>query len=82
MSLMVTGNMVGAGILAMPVITGLSGLIPSLLGFILTWFLMILTALVISDQKVFAEDPDADLPTLFKKELNRGGAGLHSEPIC
>jgi tyrosine-specific transport protein len=73
MSMVITGNMVGAGILATPVITGLSGLIPAFIGIVATWFLMTVSALVISNQRIFAEDGNADLPALYRKELGNFG---------
>ena len=51
MACMVTGNLIGAGILALPVKTGLSGFLPSLLGIICLWGLMTATALILAGQK-------------------------------
>ena len=73
MSLIITGNMIGAGILATPVIIGLSGLVPALMGTIATWFLMTISALIISNQKIFSEDNTSDLPALYHKELGAWG---------
>lgn len=73
MSFVVTGNLIGAGILALPVNTGPAGLWPSLIGNVLIWAFMLTTALVLAGQKSFVENPDADLPTFFEHELGKIG---------
>ncbi len=73
MAFVVTGNMLGAGILALPIQTGLSGLIPSLAGIVLMWILMLSTAFIIAGQKSLTESATADLPTFFQKELGTAG---------
>ena len=73
MAFVVTGNMLGAGILALPIQTALSGLIPSLAGIVLMWILMLSTAFIIAGQKSLTESATADLPTFFQKELGTAG---------
>ncbi|MCP4576060.1 MAG: tryptophan/tyrosine permease [Deltaproteobacteria bacterium] len=73
MSFVVTGNMLGAGILALPIKTGLSGFIPSVVGILLMWALMLSTAIILAGQKSLAESETADLPTFFQKELGTAG---------
>ena len=73
MALVVTGNMLGAGVLALPVKTGLSGFMPSLAGIFLMWILMLSTAIILSGQKSLSESATADLPTFFQKELGTAG---------
>ncbi len=73
MAFVVTGNLLGAGILALPVNTGLSGFIPSLLSILLMWAAMFSTALILASQKHFAESPTADLPSFFQAELGAVG---------
>ncbi|MBT3257927.1 MAG: tryptophan/tyrosine permease [Deltaproteobacteria bacterium] len=73
MSFVVTGNMLGAGILALPIKTGLSGFIPSVLGILLMWALMLSTAMILAGQKSLTESKTADLPTFFQKELGTVG---------
>ena len=72
-SFVVTGNMLGAGILALPVKTGLSGFIPSVVGILLIWGLMLSTAIILAGQKSLTESETADLPTFFQKELGTAG---------
>ena len=73
MSFVITGNMLGAGILALPIKTGLSGFIPSVLGILLMWGLMLSTAIILAGQKSLSESETADLPTFFQKELGTTG---------
>lgn len=45
--LLITGSCVGAGMLALPIVTGLAGFFPSLLVFLLVWVFMTLTGLLL-----------------------------------
>ena len=72
-ALVITGNLIGAGILALPVLTGLAGLWPSLVGISLMWALMTATAIILAGQKSLNESATADLPSFFQDEL--GGLG-------
>jgi tyrosine-specific transport protein len=45
--LLITGSCIGAGMLALPILTGLSGFYPSLIAFFGTWAFMTLTALLL-----------------------------------
>jgi tyrosine-specific transport protein len=72
-SFIVTGNMLGAGILALPIKTGLSGFFPSIVGILLMWGLMLSTAIILAGQKSLTESETADLPTFFQKELGTAG---------
>ncbi|QJB55058.1 aromatic amino acid transport family protein [Pseudodesulfovibrio sp. zrk46] len=72
-ALVVTGYMVGAGILALPINLGPSGILPAVAGALAVWFLMTCTGLVISRQPFLAENEDADLPTLFEAVLGPAG---------
>ncbi len=73
MAMVITGNMLGAGILALPIKTGLSGFWPSLAGIILMWLCMLGTALILASQKSFAQSATADLPTFFQEQLGTAG---------
>lgn len=72
-ALVVTGNMVGAGILALPVNLGPAGLIPALCAIAFMWMLMTWTALIYSEQKSLVQNETADLPTFFGAELGPAG---------
>ena len=51
-SLLVTGTTVGAGILALPVQTGLAGAFPSLIAIVLMWGLMLLTGRILAQRLI------------------------------
>ncbi len=72
-AIIITGNMIGAGILALPINLGPAGLLPSLIGAIVVWFVMTCCALIIARQPYLAENPDADLPTFFEMVLGKTG---------
>ncbi len=71
-SMMVTGSMVGAGILALPIDLGPAGLVPAICSTVLLWLLMTGTAIIYSRQRTLVEDEHADLPTFFGRELGTG----------
>ena len=75
-SFLITGNMVGAGILGLPVNTGLAGFGPALAAMLLFWSLMVVTAFVIADMTIKSNEVDFDLPSLFDQSLGRGGRWL------
>ncbi len=72
MSCMVTGNLIGAGILALPVKTGLAGFFPALGGILAIWALMTATALILAKQKSLTQS-SADLPTFYGHTLGAAG---------
>lgn len=45
--LLITGSCIGAGMLALPIITGIAGFIPSLLVFLIAWGFMTITGLLL-----------------------------------
>ena len=75
-ALIVTGNMVGAGILALPINLGPSGLLPAVLGALAMWAVMTSTGLIIARQPFLRENADADLPTFFEAVLGPCGKWL------
>ena len=75
-SLLITGNMVGAGILGLPINTGLAGFGPSLAAMLFYWLLMMGTAFVLADLTIKSDEIDFDLPSLFAQNLGRGGRWL------
>ncbi|CCO23820.1 aromatic amino acid transport family protein [Maridesulfovibrio hydrothermalis] len=73
MMFVVVGNMLGAGILALPVNLCAAGLIPSITATLFMWVLMTYTALIYSEQKSLTTNENADLPTFFQQELGNTG---------
>ncbi len=76
MSLVICGNLIGAGILALPINTGLAGLWPSLTANVLMWLLMMITALILAGQKSLSQSETMDLPSFFQQELGTIGKWL------
>lgn len=72
-AIIITGNMIGAGILALPINLGPAGIIPSMLGALAVWSVMTCCALIIARQPYLAENQDADLPTFFEMVLGKTG---------
>ncbi len=75
-ALLVTGNAVGAGILALPVKTGLAGIAPALLSMATIWGLMLLTGLIMSTRLASRPEESRDLPTFFFQEIGPWGKWL------
>ncbi len=73
MMFVVVGNMLGAGILALPVNLCAAGFFPSVAATLLMWVLMTYTALIYSEQKSLTTNENADLPTFFHDELGNAG---------
>ena len=65
---MITGNLIGAGILGLPINTGLAGLIPSLVAMICGGGMMYFTALLLGNQVLFHKDQESfDYPSLYRE---------------
>lgn len=73
MMFIVVGNMLGAGILALPVNLCATGFVPSIVATIFMWILMTYTAVIYSEQKSLTYNEHADLPTFFGQELGKSG---------
>ena len=69
MSLLVTGNLLGAGILALPINLGPAGMIPAAVGVTLIWALMLASSLVLADQKELTRGETGGLPSFFGAKL-------------
>jgi len=70
-SLWVSGASLGAGLLALPVQTGLAGLVPALAGLVFIWILMLGSGIILADFFVDMDQPSAGLFTLFEQGLGR-----------
>jgi len=67
-SLLVLGNVLGVGVLALPISAGLGGFIPALLGIILVWCMMLFAAWLIA-YRIDSTKKNFDIPSFFKEEL-------------
>ncbi|MCF7790896.1 MAG: hypothetical protein K9M56_02735, partial [Victivallales bacterium] len=67
-SLLVLGNVLGVGVLALPISSGLGGFFPALAGTVLIWCIMLFSAWLIA-YKIDSTKKNFDLPSFFKDEL-------------
>jgi len=72
-SFLVVGNLIGVGILALPINTGLAGLIPALGGMIVLGGAMFFTALVLAREAVESRKENFNLPSLYQQYLGSAG---------
>jgi tyrosine-specific transport protein len=67
-SLLVLGNVLGVGVLALPITAGMGGFIPSLIGIVIIWSVMLLSALLIA-YRLDASKKNFDMPSFYQREL-------------
>lgn len=70
---LIVGNMVGAGILALPINTGLAGLIPSLVGMLVLGGAMFFSAVVLSGEAIAEKVAIFNYPSLYSKYIGPAG---------
>ena len=75
-ALLITGTTIGAGMLGLPIKTGLSGMFPSLISMMVMWGLMLVTAWILTSRIIESNQTVSDIPTLFHKELGPLGKWL------
>ena len=75
-SLLIAGTTIGAGVLALPVQTGLAGLAPALVGLTVVWAAMFGAGLILARSLTRSPHPHEDLPGLFCRELGQTGKWL------
>lgn len=71
-ALLVSGTTIGAGMLALPVVTGLGGLIPTLCLLLIYWFYMTFTAFLMLEVNLFS-GANTNLISMAKKTLGHWG---------
>lgn len=72
--LLVSGTTIGAGMLALPISTGLAGFYPSIALLVLFWMFMTFTALLTLEVTLWMHGKNTNLITMAKQTLGRGGA--------
>ncbi len=72
-SLLIVGNLIGVGILALPINTGLAGLLPSLAGMLVLGGAMFFSALILGREAVEAKKETFNYPSLYQRYLGNGG---------
>lgn len=70
---LIVGNLIGAGILALPINTGLAGFIPSLLGLFVTSAAMYYSAIILSAEAVKRQESTFNYPSLYLTYLGTAG---------
>lgn len=70
--LLITGSCVGAGMLGLPILTGLSGFGPSFLMFILVWLFMTSTALLLVEANGWFTR-NVNFMSIIERSLGKGG---------
>lgn len=70
---LIVGNLIGAGILALPIKTGLAGFVPSFFGLLLTSAAMFYSAIILSREAVQKQQSTFNYPSLYQAYF--GGTG-------
>ncbi len=76
---LVAGNLLGVGVLALPIKIGLSGFIPSIVVILLIWLIMLLGGFIIAD-RIIGKSKHYNLPSFFSDQL--GPIGHYISVIC
>lgn len=71
-SLLVFGNVLGVGVLALPITAGLGGFVPALIGIVGIWFVMLFAAWIIAS-RIDPNKKNFDLPSFYGQELGQSG---------
>jgi len=72
-SLLIVGNLIGVGILALPINTGLAGLFPTIVGMLVLGSAMFFSAIVLSAEAVEVKDEAFNYPSLYQNYLGTAG---------
>ena len=75
-ALLITGATIGAGILGLPIQTGLAGTLPTLVGLVGAWLLFLITGMVLMERFVDENSDVNDYPTAYREDFGRGGEWL------
>lgn len=74
--LLVTGTTIGAGMLALPVVTGFSGFFPSAFLFILFWLFMTYTALLTLEVNLWMGEKSSNMISMADRTLGKFGKAI------
>jgi tyrosine-specific transport protein len=74
-TLLISGTMIGVGMLALPVVTGPGGFIPAMIIYLITWLFMLLTGLLLLEVCTWMPQ-DANLITMTRRLLGPIGKNL------
>ncbi|MDD4980491.1 MAG: aromatic amino acid transport family protein [Candidatus Omnitrophica bacterium] len=68
-----TGSLIGAGILGLPIKTGMAGLFPSLIGTLVISFAMFITALILMQEAVKTRRETFHYPSMYQQYFGSAG---------
>jgi len=71
--LLIIGNVIGAGILGLPIETGLAGFYPSLIGMLFIAVVMYFTSIVLSNEAIRTQESNFHYPSLYHQYLGNAG---------
>lgn len=71
-SLIVAGTSIGAGMLALPVVTGPAGFVPSIAVLVACWAFMTITGLLFAELSLWLKS-DANILSMAKRTLGKPG---------
>ncbi len=71
LALLLAGNLIGSGLLALPICLGMAGIIPTILGLVVVWLLMTYTGFIIAGKVAKSKSHSFDLPSLFGEVLGQ-----------
>jgi tyrosine-specific transport protein len=74
--LMISGNTIGAGILGLPILSGMAGSLPAVSGLIVIWFLMLASGYILARAMTGHGKDIKGLPSLYQTELGTVGKGV------
>lgn len=74
--LLISGSCIGAGMLGLPVISGLSGFIPAVIFFLIAWSYMLFTGLLLVEANLWYPNKKINLITLTDNTLGKYGKWL------
>lgn len=74
-TLLITGSCIGAGMLGLPILTGIAGFIPTLAMFFIAWIFMTSTALLLVEASTWFHTP-VNFLTMTQKSLGKYGKSI------
>lgn len=78
LALLIAGSAVGAGMLGLPILTGLAGAVPAAVVMIALWLMMVWVGLILVDQILDSGLSQGDLSPVYRARLGRGGQAAAS----
>ena len=70
--LLVAGTQIGAGMLALPIKTGVSGFVPAVILFSLIFVYMLLNIFVLLEATLYCKSDKANIISIVKSQLGKG----------